>query len=578
MNSRQKIVQQQFLNDEGKVIKRLNSVYNQALKTTQAAIKAKYESIDALTEQINALPEGDPQRVILESMRQSAVYQKQYQEALNQQVGGILDNLQRNQYTSVADYLEGCYDNGYIGTAYDLHGQGIPLTMPINQQKVTQAVQLQSKISQGLYTRLGEDVAMLQKKITAQVSLAMTTGMSFEQCAERLADYTGIGFNNAIRIARTEGHRVQTTATMDALQDAKDIGADVVKQWDSTLDGKTRPSHRVVDGELRELDEPFSNGLMYPGDPKGSAGEVINCRCALLERARWALDDEELQTLKDRAAFFGLDKTQNFDDFKAKYLNADVPAVDMAARRRERMAARQVHGNIQQSVPTSIDECKTVADVETLLKNNGWFYKTTINGTLFDTATGIQLTGCDLESAKSIYVAHERLFTRFPQLIGKLNSPNAALLANEGAYAQTFYGFGHGGISFNVKFFRNFERLNKSYAHSVKYGFYPMGTTASSIVTHELGHAIDDYLSYAVHAAGVRGSKPIELSTALRPKVMRKCGLTIRDTGKSVSEYATTDAKEWFAECFSEYMDSPDPRPVAVEFGKQLEEYLKDVI
>lgn len=59
---------------------------------------------------------------------------------------------------------------------------------------------------------------------------------------------------------------------------------------------------------------------MYPGDPSGRAEEVVNCRCALLQRARWALDDSELNTLKERAEYFGLDKTKNFDEYKEKYL------------------------------------------------------------------------------------------------------------------------------------------------------------------------------------------------------------------------------------------------------------------
>jgi hypothetical protein len=61
---------------------------------------------------------------------------------------------------------------------------------------------------------------------------------------------------------------------------------------------------------------------MFPSDPAGGAAEVINCRCALLQRARWALDEAELQTLKDRAAYYGLDKTDNFEDYKKKYLKA----------------------------------------------------------------------------------------------------------------------------------------------------------------------------------------------------------------------------------------------------------------
>ena len=109
---------------------------------------------------------------------------------------------------------------------------------------------------------------------------------------------------------------------MDACYKAKDMGADVVKQWDSTLDTRTRESHQAVDGEIRELDKPFSNGLMFPGDPDGAAAEVINCRCALLQRARWALDEDELETLKERAEYFGLDKSKTFDDYKKKYLKA----------------------------------------------------------------------------------------------------------------------------------------------------------------------------------------------------------------------------------------------------------------
>jgi hypothetical protein len=42
----------------------------------------------------------------------------------------------------------------------------------------------------------------------------------------------------------------------------------------------------------------------------------------LLTRARRALDEDELKTLEDRAKYFGLDKTKNFDDFKEKYLKA----------------------------------------------------------------------------------------------------------------------------------------------------------------------------------------------------------------------------------------------------------------
>lgn len=211
------------------------------------------------------------------------------------------------------------------------HGQGIPLTLPINQQKAVHAVQTDSKISEGLYRRLGKDTADLKRKITSQVSRSMVMGESYGQCAQALERQTEIGFNRAARIARTEGHRIQVTAAMDALYDAREAGADVVKQWDATLDKRTRRSHARCDGEIREIDDTFGNGLMCPGDPKGPASEVVNCRCALLQRARWALDESELATLKERAEFYGLDKTSSFEEFKELYLEVteahDVPPV-----------------------------------------------------------------------------------------------------------------------------------------------------------------------------------------------------------------------------------------------------------
>ena len=320
MNSRQKMVQQSFLDDEAGILRLLYRSYSEALEGIKAGIEEKYEAIAELTEEINDLPPNDPKRVVLEGRRMAKVYQKQYQESLERQVSGILGDMDAKNYTNVMDYLEGCYDNGFLGAMYDIHGQGIPLTLPINQQKAVHAVQTDSKISEGLYRRLGKDTADLKRKITSQVSRSMVMGESYGQCAQALERQTEIGFNRAARIARTEGHRIQVTAAMDALYDAREAGADVVKQWDATLDKRTRRSHARCDGEIRELDDTFGNGLMCPGDPKGPASEVVNCRCALLQRARWALDESELATLKERAAYFGLDKADSFKEFKKRYI------------------------------------------------------------------------------------------------------------------------------------------------------------------------------------------------------------------------------------------------------------------
>lgn len=561
MNRRQKLVQQEFLNQEDIVIKRLGHVYDQALKDLNGNIENLQLTIDGLKLQYDWMDVDDPAKEQVKSMIQSKIYQKKYQEALHAQVSDILDNMGRKQYATIADYLDGCYNDGFIGTVFDLHGQGIPMIIPINQESMVRAVQLDSKISHGLYTRLGEDIDMLKRKILGQVSRSISTGTSYADAAKQLANYTNVGFNNAIRITRTEGHRIQTTAAMDALENAKEKGADVVKQWDSTLDKRTRESHQHVDGEIRELDEPFSNGLMYPGDPDGAAAEVINCRCALLQRAKWALDDDELQTMKKRAGYFGLDKTKDFDDFKSKYLKAVEETLESTTT----------------PTITNVADCKTVEEVEDLMKGKGWFRVETRNGKVYDTNQMLSLTGVDLECAKSFYTTHEKLFTKYPQLVGKLNSIGCADLGGM-TYAQCSFGLGHGGLTVNNRFFRDLDYLKRTYSRDLEHGFHPAGTTWESIVTHELGHAIDDYLTNTLYLAGMKNSiQPKIVSADMRPKVMRACKLKVSTVAKEVSGYATKDHLEWFAECFSEYMDSETPRKVASEFGKQFEELMKKV-
>lgn len=320
MNKAQKEVQQSQLNEEKKMIRMLQRVYEQAKKDCEEKIRM----LSARTDMENL---------------QSIVYQKEYQQMLIDQLESALYDLQEGQFASVSDYLEKSYVNGYVGMYYDLHiSSGIPLVIPINQQQVVKALKTDSKLSQGLYERLGEDVNYLKRSIRAELSRGISNGSTWNEMAVHIARGMNSPFNkainNAIRIARTEGHRIQNEAALDGQNHAKKKGADIVKQWDATLDSRTRPEHREADGQIRELDEPFDIGgekMQAPG-VGGSARNVCNCRCCLLQRAKWSLDEEELQALKERAAYFGMDKSKDFEEFKQKYLklpdNADTMKIE----------------------------------------------------------------------------------------------------------------------------------------------------------------------------------------------------------------------------------------------------------
>lgn len=88
--------------------------------------------------------------------------------------------------------------------------------------------------------------------------------------------------NRATVVARTEVQgAVQAGAYFGALAAAQERGDFAPRKvWIATVDKRTRATHKAADRQSTLLAEPFRVGgaqLMFPGDPRGSAQEVINC-------------------------------------------------------------------------------------------------------------------------------------------------------------------------------------------------------------------------------------------------------------------------------------------------------------
>lgn len=86
-------------------------------------------------------------------------------------------------------------------------------------------------------------------------------------------------------IARTEIHQAALYASQrNTRRIAMEVGVDVKKRWIPVVDERTRINHSVMAGKTVNMDEFFIVGgerMQRPGDPNGSAGNTINCRCVL---------------------------------------------------------------------------------------------------------------------------------------------------------------------------------------------------------------------------------------------------------------------------------------------------------
>lgn len=327
MKDFEKEVQQVLLNSEKQMLKDMAANYTKVL----AGIK---EKIKVLTADAEA------------TQLQSKIYQLQYQQALEKQISGYLKVLESGNIQTVEEYLKKCYTDSFVGNVYSLQMQDVPLLFPVDQTQMIQSVMKQTE-GYTFSKRLYDNVSELQKIVKSEITRGIASSLSYAEIARNISNYSEANMKKAYRIARTEGHRIQNEAKMDSMQSAKDRGAEIVKQWDSTLDGKTREEHAALDGQIKEINENFTIGS-YSAPCPGSFGDPYmdcNCRCAVLQRARWALEgdggtkylgdtsgmtDAQLQPIADRLHMPTDDlrkygnqiipmKAKSFTDFKQQY-------------------------------------------------------------------------------------------------------------------------------------------------------------------------------------------------------------------------------------------------------------------
>lgn len=470
-------------------------------------------------------------------------------EAIQLQIQQQIELLYGNQLDGVDSLLKQIVSDGYTHGAFTIQkglGLGWDITA-LNQKK------LETLLSKPWTTdgRTFSDRIWLKKReLVGTVHKELTQGLLRGDSPQTITD----AIKNRFKVSRYQAGRLVHTETtyfnaISTKQVYQDLGVQSVEILE-TLDSHTCPLCQPLDGTVIPLAQYEPGVTVPPFHP--------NCRGTTCPHYNDMEGERAARNAEGKVYYVPANMT--FTQWKKAFVDGVKDGLTVAT---------------VGAIMKTVDDCTTVEEVEALMKERGWFYQTTLpNGEPFDGNQLLSLQGCDLDTAKAIFKAHENVFNRLPVLRGQLNSINAQKLS-AGVYAQCSYGLGRGGISVNTSYFSDVERLTKLYANDLAHGFHPAGTTYASIVTHELGHAVDDYLSVIHQLAGLNGWRAKKVSAYLRPKVMKACGLKVADTRTAVSGYATQDAQEWFAECFCEWMDSENPRPVAVEFGKQLLELMK---
>ena len=405
------------------------------------------------------------------------------------------------------------------------------------------------------------------KIVNNSIRQGIIQGEKLSQIAKRLADgLESRNKNKMLTFARTAMTEAQNAGRRQRLIEAESKGIKVLKQWMCTLDERTRWQHRELDGQKQPNNKPFTVGrytIQYPGDPAAHPSMIYNCRCTMIG------------VLVDYPS-----ELDRYDNIEGK------PIGNMTYKEWERAKKGITEPPKREFTQVGIGLCRTVAEVNALLNDND----------LFKPGSVANLDGCDLDSAKSIAASYEQVFAKYPQLKGRFAAPDAH---PQGMSDKTYawcYIRSNGKVQVNPgpEKFGNWSKVQRQYEHDVEVGWHPKGTTAESIVTHEIGHAIDGLLAREGIKGGITASGQYRYaSSTLRNTIMKRAAKKDEQLGlffelwgtdkeamysavlDNVSEYATKNPQEWFAECFAEYITSANPRIVASELGKELEKLLK---
>ncbi len=121
----------------------------------------------------------------------------------------------------------------------------------------------------------------LRKLIRSIIDEGLQNDISPDDVAAQIEEaiIEDLGPARAARIARTEAHAAAEFGKFAAAQAS---GLPYEKEWLSTEDERVRADHAAAHGQRVPLEDAFFVGgeaLLYPGDPQGSAKQVINCRC-----------------------------------------------------------------------------------------------------------------------------------------------------------------------------------------------------------------------------------------------------------------------------------------------------------
>ena len=157
-----------------------------------------------------------------------------------------------------------------------------------------------------------------QDRINNTITQAIIQGKDIDTVAKDLQTVAKMDESTAIRTARTAMTYAENLGRDESFIALKEKGLPVKKVWSAVLDGRTRDTHRQLNGTYANEKGLFGEGILNvllrcPADPRGEAQEIYNCRC----REGVVFDNSVVDHSKDDEAYEQFLKENYPEDYEA---------------------------------------------------------------------------------------------------------------------------------------------------------------------------------------------------------------------------------------------------------------------
>ena len=273
------------------LIRQIDDAYNHAIDELQERV---YDYMDQFTKQ------DAEKRVLLDSGELSQEEYQQWRfrklmgtkqwENMRDRLANELVHADQLAASMINDALPDVYAiNHNYGTYEAESGSGVDTTYTMYDRSTVARL---LKDDPDLLPKPSPSVPKIfrwnRQHIQAAVLQGILQGLSMKAIADKFQEVAAMDERAAMRNARTAVTGAENAGRIDSYKRAESMGIKMKQVWMATLDGRTRDSHRHMDGEKQDVGEKFSNGCRFPGDPQGKPGEIYNCRCTLVAEVEGA--------------------------------------------------------------------------------------------------------------------------------------------------------------------------------------------------------------------------------------------------------------------------------------------------